>query len=181
MDYDDSITDLSQLSHMFYVSNLDSVSSYAGWENVNNGSSEIQNKATYLESIISNSTGNNPHVGYGKYDNGKEYFEYMKQPFRWSIDNNLLPNADIQQVQKIEGKYLFDISDAKPSDEEHKKIEIIRDGNEIENYYLNSKVLTITNLRTGSVYYKRYFKEVVLPYLMQVIPSTTILILKDFD
>lgn len=178
MDYDDSITDLSQLSHMFYVSDLDNVSSYAGWENVNNGSTEIQNKATYLESIISNSTGNNPHVGYGKYDNGKEYFEYMKQPFTWAINNNLLPDADIQQAKQNE----FDVSDIPlTTDEEHKKIEIIRDGNEIENYYLNSKVLTITNLRKESDYYKRYFKEVILPYLMQVIPSTTILILKDFD
>lgn len=178
MDYDDSITDLSQLSHMFYVSDLDNVSSYAGWENVNNGSTEIQNKATYLESIISNSTGNNPHVGYGKYDNGKEYFEYMKQPFTWAINNNLLPDADIQQAKQNE----FDVSDIPlTTDEEHKKIEIIRDGNEIENYYLNSKVLTITNLRKESDYYKRYFKEVILPYLMQVIPSTTILILEDFD
>ena len=178
MDYDDSITDLSQLSHMFYVSDINGVQSYAGWENVNNGSTEIQNKATYLESIISNSTGNNPHVGYGKYDNGKEYFEYMKQPFKRSIDNNLLPDADIQQAKQNE----FDVSDIPlTTDEEHKKIEIIRDGNEIENYYLNSKVLTITNLRTESDYYKRYFKEVILPYLMQVIPSTTILILEDFD
>ena len=70
-------------------------------------------------------------------------------------------------------------------------------------YYLNSKLFVLTNKvgelkerveidgKTGEeisyfyheipINYKKYFFDTILPYLMQVIPSTAILILKDFD
>ncbi len=70
-------------------------------------------------------------------------------------------------------------------------------------YYLNSKLFVLTNKmgeikeetridgKTGEEYtytyheiptnYKTYFFNTILPYIMQVIPSTAILILKDFE
>ena len=45
-------------------------------------------KVLYLESIIDNNKGNNPHVGYGDYDNGKAYLDYFRQIFKYSIDND---------------------------------------------------------------------------------------------
>ena len=45
-------------------------------------------KVLYLESIIDDSKGNNPHVGYGNYDNGKAYLDYFRQIFKYSIDND---------------------------------------------------------------------------------------------
>ena len=70
-------------------------------------------------------------------------------------------------------------------------------------YYINDKTLILTNKvgeeteetridpKTGEEFtyryfkipdlYKRYFFDTIFPYIMQVIPSTTILILKDFD
>lgn len=45
-------------------------------------------KVLYLESIIDDNKGNNPHVGYGNYDNGKAYLEYFRQIFKYSIDND---------------------------------------------------------------------------------------------
>ena len=53
-----------------------------GWRNVFKG--EIENlygdgpKVAYLESLIADYKGNNPHVGYGQYDDGEEYlYQYQ--------------------------------------------------------------------------------------------------------
>lgn len=54
-------------------------------------------KALYLDSIIPYALGNNPHVGYGLYDMGQEYIEYMKKPFKHSIDTK-----DFQTIEDIE-------------------------------------------------------------------------------
>lgn len=53
-------------------------------------------------------------------------------------------------------------------------------------YYLNSKVIYIKNNKKDKdgnydEYYKKYFKSFILKYLMQVIPSTAILILQGFE
>ena len=47
-------------------------------------------------------------------------------------------------------------------------------------YYLNSKVVYFKN-NIDNNHYKKYFKNVIMKYLMQVIPSTTILILQGFE
>lgn len=66
-----------------------------GWRNVFlhefDGSSALTCDGTcvlYLESLKSDTTGNNPHVGYGTYDNGMEYLEYFNQIFKNKIDTN---------------------------------------------------------------------------------------------
>lgn len=177
MNYDDSITDFSTISHMFYVQDPYNTTSFAGWGNINNAPDALKNKAEYLESIISSSIGNNPHVGYGKYDNGEEYFSYMEQPFKFAIDNNKLNESNTTEAESNAFATPTKIATA----DESEKIQIVRDGNDAKNYYLNSKVLTLTNGHTKNENYNKYFKKVMLPYVMQVIPSTTILILKGFD
>ena len=157
-------------------------------------------KMQYLDNIVSLNTGNNPHVGYGQYDDGSTYLEYMKLPFKYSIDNSQFDNFSLYQLAK---KFEFDLDNTV-----NDKIQIVnsRDGDKtdyvkyeynngelVENYckdynnvetnwYINTKVLTITNKVTdNNGLYKNYFKTIIMPYIMQVIPSTTILKLKGFS
>lgn len=50
----------------------------------------------------------------------------------------------------------------------------------LRKYQINSKVLIMRNLN-NNVLYKRYFNQIILPYLLQVIPSTTIFVLENFN
>lgn len=73
------------------------------------GSGNIYARAKYLDNIISSSIGNNPHVGYGKYDLGNEYFEYMQRPFKYYTDKYNLPQDISGQINSEE--YQFTLSD----------------------------------------------------------------------
>ena len=46
---------------------------------------------------------------------------------------------------------------------------------------LNSKVVIIHNKHSKNANFNTYLKETILPYVLQVIPSTTILILENFN
>ena len=46
--------------------------------------------------------------------------------------------------------------------------------------FLNSKVVIMKNLNNSTLY-KRYFNSIILPYVLQVIPSTTIFVLENFN
>lgn len=163
-------------------------------------------KMQYLDNIVSLNTGNNPHVGYGEYDDGSTYLEYIKLPFKYSIDNAQFSNFSLSQLAE---KFEFKLNDTTIND----KIQIINSRNYKEtsktdyvkysyendvlkeeyvkkddkynvekNWYINTKVLTITNKVTDNKgLYKNYFKSIIMPYIMQVIPSTTILKLKGFS
>ena len=204
-------------------------------------------KMVYLDNILSTNVANNPHVGYGNYDDGKTFMEYMKLPFKYLIDNRHIENPSLGALAK---KYDFGDFDEKVNDKiqlmntrkvndsvtDFVKYEI--DGENIntkyelsepeynteKRWYINTKVLTITNLiknsplsykvieeikkgdeivynkgavLDGSEYnglsnadkekcvqhrlYDCYFKSIIMPYVMQVIPSTTILKLKNFS
>ena len=192
---------------------------------------EYVKKAIYLDSIIPYTIGNNPHVGYGNYDQGKEYLDYMKKPFKFSIDEKHLIYEDEVDADKINfdknvsgsttnenGKpYWVHYPDAvnnedkiqifvKGEDEDgviKEKYDIVNDilnpsethwgvldyntydmekAKELikEKYFLNSKVIHFKNLIQGNNY-KLYFREVILKYLMQLIPSTTIFIMEGFE
>lgn len=207
-------------------------------------------RMVYLDNIFSTNVGNNPHVGYGKYDDGETFIEYMKLPFKYLIDNQNISNSSLALLAK---QYKFDdISNNKVYDKiqimnsrqkndkeltdfvkyttENKGEELVTeyklgdDKHNIEKrWFINSKVLTITNKINSPSSYKvvkpimngeeilypqgrvldneeydalntddqkkciihylfdDYFKNIIMPYLMQVIPSTTILKLKDFS
>ena len=132
-------------------------------------------KANYLNNIVPNNIGNNPHVGYGKYDLGNEFIEYMRKPFKYSIDKNYFREDMLSMAEKI----TFDVRRGDDGD----KIKVIKTlpDNEVEDYYINSKVVYFKNNHRDKVFYKEYFKSVIIKYLMQVIPSTTIIVLQDFD
>lgn len=167
-------------------------------------------KAKYLEGIIPDNIGNNPHVGYGKYDNGNEYIDYMKLPFKFSIDTNNIDSHYIEDAENI----TFDITTNKTSGKLNDKIKIFAkktDATKVElyqegdypqyyqrtydyigydmdstiemmknTYYLNNKVFYLKNKINNNLY-RQYFKEVIMKYIMQVIPSTAIIVLEGFD
>lgn len=157
-------------------------------------------KMQYLDNIVSLNTGNNPHVGYGQYDDGSTYLEYMKLPFKYTIDNAQFNNFSLSQLAK---KFEFDLYNTvndkiqivnTRNGEKTDYVEYLYEGdllkekyngdydNVEKKWYINTKVLTITNKVTDSNgLYKNYFKSIIMPYIMQVIPSTTILKLKGFS
>lgn len=178
IDYYPDITDLSVVKHTFYVTNEYNLAdtSFTGWENTAFATDEnIKKKADYLENVISINIGNNPHVGYGKYDNGKSYYEYMAQPFKWAIDTNKLAQEYVEQAEDNS----FDVTNAIIDSD--RKVKIVSKDELKQNYYLNSKVIRMRNINHSSRLYKQYFNDVILNYVMQVIPSTAILILENFD
>lgn len=170
-------------SNFFVVINPTYCNYLASWESVDmNEDSDDAKKARYLDSIIPETIGNNPHVGYGRYDNGEEFFDYMKMPFKYSIDKHLFDSKDEEIAKKI----VFDIkphnSNVTRDTRTDDKIHIWDDTEKEEDtYYLNSKVIYYKDNNFNNEYYKEYFKNVILKYLMQVIPSTAILVLEGFD
>ena len=214
-------------SHFFVLEDDYNPESFSSWTNINLNEEfyeesadfseddaakyiEYSKKANYLDSIVPYNIGNNPHVGYGKYDMGEEFFEYMKQPFKYSFDghNNF---ETIEELQEAEG-ITFEEEDI-PHDKQNDKIQIIDGVENVNNdlnvitvpsyggkqnlkykdykpdkikewikkhYYLNSKVIYLTN-KIDNNEYKKYFLNVIIKYLMQVIPSTAIFVLENFE
>lgn len=290
-DYIDYTEEATLKSNFFVLNNDFAPDIFSSWENIDldNPNDENAERAKYLDSIILNTLGNNPHVGFGGYDKGETYFEYMKKPFKYAIDRNFFSYEDMKEAEEI----LFDVDEKdteaiKSSD----KIKIFADQDDIEKiedineddkkltkviyvniykndeiltedkdgwkpnneynkgdrvfyvgrirhyeedkldyfyedtlggiwrcikdntnqtvfsdeyfekefnyckcaeynkdavreakkniYYLNSKVVYFEN-KIDNEQYKKYFKNVIMKYLMQVIPSTTILILQGFE
>ena len=209
-------------------------------------------KMSYLDSILSTNIANNPHVGYGNYDDGNTFIEYMKLPFKYLIDNKNIQNSILDTLAE---RYKFD-DITNPENKINDKIQIMNsrqpndkgltdfveykvDGDKLETKYkvddeehnlekrwfINTKVLTIEKINKieplhsykvilpimdgkevkypqGRVLdeeewselseddrnkcvkhylFDEYFKTIIMPYVMQVIPSTTILKLKNFS
>lgn len=77
--------------HYYILKDKEKSGSLEGWspitvEDFNNKTDDAL-KILYLESIIDNYRANNPHVGYGNYDDGNEYLEYFRHLFKYEIDN----------------------------------------------------------------------------------------------
>lgn len=142
-------------------------------------------KAKYLDSIVPTNKGNNPHCGFGFYDNGETYRQYLEKPFKYAIEKNLLNTEDKANAKK----FTFEITkNYTPKNLPYKVVNLgnqkfvkVTDENSKEtlSYYLNSKVVKIKN-ECINKYYVECFHSTILPYLLQVIPSTTILILEDY-
>lgn len=65
-----------------------------GWKQIKNaeisGMTTVEGKkVVYLESLITDYKGNNPHVGYGKYDDGSEYIEHFTHLFKNTFEMGL--------------------------------------------------------------------------------------------
>jgi len=78
-------------THIGFVNN--NLYSCYGWKNILNSEFNGENPTTldglkvlYLESLNLNVRGNNPHCGYGNYDNGDSYIEKLNRLFGTEID-----------------------------------------------------------------------------------------------
>lgn len=134
-------------------------------------------KAKYLDSIVPTNKGNNPHCGFGFYDKGETYKQCLEKPFKYAIEKNLFSTEDKANAEK----FTFEITKNFTSTNlPYKVVNVDKQNvNEKTTYYLNSKVVTITN-NFNNEYYIEYFHSTILPYLLQVVPSTTILILENY-
>lgn len=166
-------------SHFFVMENELMPEEISSWVNINlENDDSYAKKAKYLDTIIPYNIGNNPHVGYGDYDMGNEFFEYMKKPFKYALDKYYFTSPYYEEANDT--KLEFDVSKrivAKYDIEDDEKIQII---NNNDKYYLNDKVIIFKN-NIDNDEYKKYFKTVIINYLMQVIPSTAIFVLENFE
>lgn len=179
-------------SHFFVMENELMPEEISSWANINlENDDSYAKKAKYLDTIIPYNIGNNPHVGYGDYDMGDEFFEYMKKPFKYALDKYYFTSPYYEEANDT--KLEFDVSkrkDAKYDIEDDEKIQSLcavkNDEGKItevannDKYYLNDKVIIFEN-KINNNNYKNYFKSVIINYLMQVIPSTAIFVLKNFE
>ena len=109
---------------------------------------------------------------------GDEFFEYMKKPFKYALVKKYFASPYYEEANDV--KLEFDVSKrivAKYDIEDDEKIQII---NNNDKYYLNDKVIIFKN-NIDNDEYKKYFKTVIINYLMQVIPSTAIFVLENFE
>ena len=116
-----SSEDLSGASHYFVLENVEysqylgkvSGSSEYGWRSI--AMSEIQQPNTagtlviYLESIKDDTTGNNPHIGNGTYDDGMAYVSGMSDIFTYSLVNQNFIGINDKTCKDIKG-YKFDVT-----------------------------------------------------------------------
>lgn len=231
----------TNVSHLFKLINPANPNVFESWRNIPNdgyidenygifdGLTEDDIKmAEYYYKLKFDNFGNNPHCGYGNYDLGNEYLQYIETPFKHAIENygfinafddvcakqlkfkvtEHIVNKDAKVNEKIVntintpqyipyepgtviqvGDFYYEYEYIETFDyyEYKEKIatEEITVPSDNEQYYyieyiLPSKVLKIKNNIDNNCY-KAYLKEIVLKYVTQVIPSTTILILENFE
>ena len=85
-------SDGSNVTHFFYFNsdNYDT-ENIDKWKNISKDeldkrSTEEADRARYLYDIINTNLGNNPHIGYGRYDNGQDYLNKMSKPFDYKLN-----------------------------------------------------------------------------------------------
>lgn len=109
---------MDSLSHYFVLEDEELVSvlgksgSKYGWRNIKNNeitadSTSAGTLVLYLESIIDDTTGNNPHTGGGTYDDGASYIESITDIFGYSLINKNFIGINDATCDKIK-KYVFD-------------------------------------------------------------------------
>lgn len=185
--------------HYFILKNKCLSQSESGWENI----PETDERVIYLESIISKHEGNNPHCGFGDYDNGDKYLDRMSRVFWYACENGFFSSVDYDVYQSIE-KCKYDISLKEDNakchyfDDTTLTSDIVSIGDDdvlndpiydivynpeggdkkdeaSANSVLNLKTLTIEFIpRMGDEQEIRYIQNVVLPYVEEMIPATTI-------
>lgn len=113
---EDNIIDFEDASHYFYLMNDEyaNVLGYNenaqqeekhGWVCVTNAeisaaTSDIALKILYLESIVDNTEGNNPHMGHGMYDAGEEYIDRLFKPFGPAMEEDEFITMSIDEARE---------------------------------------------------------------------------------
>lgn len=220
-DIDEYASGLTDVSQYFILKGdvLNEISD-SGWiniknsdiKNLNSASTEDVKKVVYLETIIENTLGNNPHVGKGKYDDGKEYLDYMNQIFKYQLDlgdDGLLRLSAKDKF--VVSDYTFGIdTDIDVLIEDNRKCDYFFNPNssstlscsssciiEEEREYPNPEygepnaepaANSVVNVKNMNIYFRtspqgcsnisqewqKYITNVVMEYVKQMIPSTTI-------
>ena len=180
-DYVSTYNNQAPTSHYFAITDIANIYKSTGWTNIdekNPDHSKYYEYINYMENIIATNLGNNPHVGFGRYDMGEYYVENMKNPFKYAIDNcttvyeeDGIYTNEFEQQKDLE---LFKFNLIEVCESDNNKTFIFRD-RKPNIYYLNSKVVKLINKHKKNKYFSEYFKEVILPYIQQVVPATTIL------
>lgn len=67
-------------------------------------------RVIYLETLKEQTEGNNPHNGFGEYDFGEEYKEYIAQPFKYLLDNSGFTMFTEQDIVTGISKYNYDLN-----------------------------------------------------------------------
>lgn len=131
----------------------------------------------YHDTMVLDNLGNNPHVGYASYDIGTKYLEYISEPFKYAAEH--YGYSDLDDCYTV-SRFRFEVT-------EHSDKIIDRTGdigNLHNQYYLPSKLLILRNKMSMSnkakTNFKSYFRNVILKYIIQIIPSTSLFILKEF-
>lgn len=166
----------------------------SGWtcvtyQTVGNDKIINNDRVVYLESIISKNNGNNPHIGYGHYDMGKDFFEYLRELFKYALDNSEISGEkNIESAKGLGFGNIFNSPTLDPIKIQNIDVykSICGSGKKSTKaiptkIFLNTKLLVIENKYTGNAEYRKYFTDYVLPYLEQIIPSTAIFGIKGFD
>lgn len=169
-------------SHYFILKDSNHIHTMQGWDNIEIvESSPYYDRVMYIENLLATNLGNNPHTGNGLYDLGNTYVETIKKPFGFTENSWTEQSEHPTKESFLADLDLFnftsDFTEYKTSDD-LQKIQVVND--ETKKYFINSKVVKITNKCPYNALYSKFFKTVILQYLTQVIPSTTILILIDF-
>ena len=114
-----------------------------GWRSIKNSEITQPNSAgtlvLYLESIMDDTTGNNPHIGNGTYDDGMSYISGMSDVFGYSYVNRNFIGIDDDTCDEIK-KIKFGVI---PFVEDNRKCWFFSD-NYNEKYGKNVKYLTPT-------------------------------------
>lgn len=167
-----------------------------GWKRLKNTDSDYLK----INTIINNNKGNNPHNGNMVYDNGEGYFKYFEQLFKYPIDNDLFDERcyeDYYYVRDNEIKnFGFTFSNYKePGQKIHSYcnyysrnvngtlVDHKLGSNDLNQSYLsmNNKYLTIsfflkeTKINDGHWEQIKYIDDIIMNYVTQMIPSSTIL------
>lgn len=174
----------TNVSHIFKLAQPNNPNLFASWRNIPSdgvvdpsydifeGVTEDDIKqALYDDKLSLDNIGNNPHCGYSAYDLGTEYLEYLKMPFKYPVENYGFSGVEDEESAR---QFTFEVV-------EHNDDKIVNlIGNDTLEYVLPSKMLIIKNNITNEQY-KNYLREVIMKYVLQVIPSTAILVLEDSE
>ena len=158
--------------------------------------------AKHLDEIIPTILFNNPHCGYDRYDLGADYKKYMEYPYTYSVDNYLY---DDEFYRNMASQFHFLYTDTQsqlPYRTEKESIVAdtyayvddrivmnLEDREPIPTMTVNDKFLKLTlfsngqpvdNYSTDARFHLEYMRNVVMKYVAQVIPSTTLLVLDNF-
>lgn len=163
-----SVSDMDGINHFFKCVNPSRSSYVDGWINVGKkGNKKDKELCLYLDSIVNSNIGNNPHTGFGRYDDGQDFFDTMKQPFKYAIERRL--SGEMEDSAK---ELSYAISNHNISDKIVSNVQTGDTRKDDEVVYYNDKYLKFT-IKNESIK-EDTFKNFVAPYLMQMIPSTAI-------